>query len=134
MADFPADFYHKRGPVSAAHDAEDFLAVFAPLLADQVPPTVTVVSPALGQPIPRNVAFVVDVTDNGTVGSVLYAEFESSRLSELVWKADRFTFRYAKLSTRTAISGGYRYSLRREGGWPSAPTFGVIAWDGNARV
>lgn len=134
MADFVDIFLSKAPPLVVSDDAMDYADVFAPQLRDLQKPTITVVSPALGQPIPRNVAFVVDVTDDETVGSVLYAEFEASRLSELIWKGDRFTFRYAKLSTRTPITGGWRYSLRREGGWPSAPTFGVVAWDGNARI
>lgn len=131
MADFVATFHAVFGRLVSAVDPNDTVAVFSPDLRDGNPPTVAVVSPALGQVIPRNVPWVVDVTDDRSVpGAALYAEFRTSRLSELIWKGDRFTFRYGG-STRTAIAGGYRYSLIRDGGWPSAPTFGVLAWDGN---
>lgn len=133
MADFIDDFRSKAPPLMAPDDPMDYTDVFAPQLLDQTAPVVTVVSPAPGQYIPRNVAFVVDVTDDrGAPKVALYAEFRSSRLCELVRKLDRFTFRYESLSTVEAIPNGYRFTFRREGGWPSAPTFGVLAFDGNA--
>jgi hypothetical protein len=135
VADFTATFLSKRSPMFVAHDSMDYVAVFAPQLLDQSRPVVTVVSPAPGTQIARNAPVVVDVTDDsGTVGVVLLVRFPNFRVLEGIWDGENWGFNYTSASvksTRVAIANGWRFTLRRDGGWPGAPTFIARGLDGN---
>lgn len=103
------------------------------LLIDQIsgdvsPPALTVVSPPVGGPIRPDEAFVIDVTDDIGLGLVVLT-VETGSAHEVVWLRDAFSTAYSALSTRTAIAGGYRFSVRRIGGWTAAPIFHVEAID-----
>ena len=51
---------------------------------------------------------------------------------ERVWDGAAFTRKYAA-STRLPVVGGYRFAIRRVGGWPPGSTFKlrIGAWDGS---
>jgi len=110
----------------------DFLAaVVAPGSGpgDTVPPVVTLISPLDGR-IEPSTEVVLEVTDNTGLRRVLLAaRFPSNGLEELVHTGDRFTARFAQGSTRLAISGGWRYSLKRAGGWDRNLELDVYAID-----
>lgn len=91
---------------------------------ESVPPVIDNFVPPSGSRIRRNEALAFDVTDNsGSVRrSFVWVTFPSTSLTvaELAWDGTGFTPDYAALSSRTAITNGYRYSLRRaKGGWPA---------------
>lgn len=94
---------------------------------DVVPPVVTLVDPVAGSTIKQTSAIVVDITDNvGIRLSVVTAQL--GELHEVVWLLDCFAPWYS-LSTRDVITDGYRYTIRRRGGWPASPTIRVEAVD-----
>jgi hypothetical protein len=90
---------------------------------DLTPPTVTLVSPAMGPGrIQPSTPIVFDVTDSsGSVGRIFV--FATTRLGgpkELVHDGSAFEPEYAANSVRSAISNGFRYSVLRFGGWPTS--------------
>lgn len=93
-------------------------------------PTVSVVSPSAGTAINANAGLVVDVTDaQGLERAVLLMSFSDVAQAELVHDGDRFTRPYQAGSSVAAVSGGFRYTIQRTGGWPAAPTLEVVAYD-----
>lgn len=98
--------------------------------ADETPPTVSDVSPAAGSALKKTDAVAFSVTDDTGefVVVAVYARFAVSRLYEVVHDGEAFGPRYGA-STREAIAGGYRYTLRRTDGWPEAPRIRVKAFD-----
>lgn len=131
MADFTANELDGELEIGTA-DGTSFLAVESPGLFDTLAPTVALVSPAPGTLIARNTPFVVDVQDeNAGVFAALFVKVATSRLYEVAHDGEGFSYLYQAGSTRDVISGGYRFTLRRDGGWPGAPTFTVRAFDGN---
>lgn len=111
-----------RGTVGAGAEEEP---------ADVVAPVVSNVSPADGATLKSDTAIQFDVTDDsGSLSAVfISARYVSSGEHEVVHDGDQFATRFVALSTRTSISGGYRYTLRRSGGWPAAPNLLVKALD-----
>lgn len=108
------------GPV--AETTLDFQGV------DAVAPTVSNFSPALGAKLLPNTTVSFDVTDNRSLKlTLLVVRFGASGMTELVH--DGTAFRNAYHGTRAAIPGGWRYSVSRNVGWPSAPTFQVFTID-----
>lgn len=131
MADFVAYELHGGREIAAAGGIT-FLAVESPGRMDSAPPTVTLVSPAPGTLISRSTPFVIDVTDDAEgVFACLFMRSRESRVYEVAWDGDAFSDLYARASARASVSGGWRFTLRREGGWPGAPAFTVRALDGN---
>lgn len=102
--------------------------------SEAVDPTVTLVSPPVGR-INRHDALTVDVTDlSGFARVVVMAMFPSSSGPwEVVHDGLTFGPGYTG-STRTAIANGFRYILRRQGGWFADPTLRVIAIDAKGNV
>ena len=99
--------------------------------ADVTAPVVTLVSPLDGQVEPTT-AVVFDVTEESTAGLCdvfVYAVFAASGDVEVIHDGDAFTARYLGQSARPAITGGFRYTVRRTGGWPSNPRIRVKAID-----
>lgn len=96
---------------------------------DTTPPAVTLVSPSEGSPIIPSTNVVVDVTDNASFRRVLLAvQFGGTGAPELIHDGDRFTTPY-RGSTREVISGGWRYTLSRDRGWPASMRLDVYAID-----
>lgn len=97
---------------------------------DAVPPVIGNFNPASGSTINPGDALEVDVTDN--LGELLVTHVWvvfADGTAELVWDGDAFTAFYSALSTRTAITDGYRYSVRHINGWSQGVTLKVDAID-----
>lgn len=93
-----------------------------PVTPDVTPPVVALVSPSAGSAITRDTEIVIDVTDAvGLATAPLFASYPSGAY-DVVHDGVAFATYYA-ISSRAAISGGYRYKLRRVGGWRESPTF-----------
>lgn len=94
---------------------------------DTTPPTVTFVSPLSGTLIDITDSLIFDVTDDsGSLGRVLVVVVDSATAEqELAFDGSAFTARFLALSTQTAITNGYRFSLRRTGGWPAGSNLTV---------
>lgn len=92
-----------------------------PAPPDATAPTVALVSPAADSEVTRATPIVVDVTDASTLARVVLAARYPSGRYDVVHDGDRFADEY-RGSSRTAITGGFRYRLLRTGGWPEAPT------------
>ncbi len=102
--------------------------VYQGVASDGQPPLVSLVSPAAGA-LDAATAIVVDVTDQDLGQVIVAARFESLGVEEVVHQGTRFSAAYAGGSSRAAISGGWRYTIRRGTGWPAAPTIDVYAID-----
>lgn len=96
---------------------------------DGAAPVVTLVSPLNGS-VEAFEAVVIDVTDNVGLGRVfVVADMPGSGREELVYRGDRFTAQYAAQSTQAAITGGFRFTIKRSAGWLSSPTLVAYAVD-----
>lgn len=105
--------------------------------SDSVRPLVSNVSPSLASPITASTPLQFDVTDNlNSIAQVIVAvEFANSGTVEVAYDGVFFTAAYATTSTVTAILNGFRFVLRKTGGWPGTiVTIRVFAADssGNA--
>lgn len=104
---------------------------------DGVDPTIANISPAPGTAIKATQAITFDVTDETALSLVSIAASYAGDLDrvDLVFDGDGFRGRY-RSSTVEAIAGGFRFVVRRSGGWPTAPTLEYIALDygGNRAV
>lgn len=91
-----------------------------PPVPDTTPPTVTLISPPAGSQILPAAPIVIEVTDaTGLSAVVAWAEYGGVTFPAEVIH-DGVDFKYAfGTSTRIAIAGGYRYTVRRRAGWPS---------------
>lgn len=88
---------------------------------DATAPVVTLVSPPLTDPISRTTPIVVDVTDETALATVTIDVTFPDGVCELIYDGVAFRPLYAPGSTVTAITGGFRFTLRRaRGGWPRA--------------
>jgi hypothetical protein len=103
---------------------------------DATPPVVAVVSPTLGSAIAKTTPIVIDVTDAvGLARAMLFARYEGRDGTEVVHDGQAFLNPYVNdTSDREAISGGYRFTVLRTGGWPAAPTFLALAMDAAGQV
>jgi hypothetical protein len=92
-------------------------------------PVASLVSPASGV-LDAQEAIVIDVTDTDSAlrRVFLVMRIPAFGLEELVHQGDRFTPDYAR-STRVAIVNGFRYTIRRAGGWPASPVLDVYPID-----
>jgi hypothetical protein len=88
---------------------------------DDVPPEITFVSPTPGNTIGLDDPLVVDVTDNldALSRALLVAYIHDTGVQELVYDGEAFTARYIAQSVREVITNGFRFTLRRTGGWPN---------------
>lgn len=103
------------------------LRTAATAVASGAAPTATLIYPVTK--LPRQGTLIVDVTDvDGDLDEVwLLARFADGTY-DVVHDGTAFAHRYAD-STRQVVSGGFRYSVRRAGGWPSSFTFKARSFD-----
>lgn len=95
---------------------------------DTTPPVVALIEPADGGELDRFAAIVLEVTDETALGRVfVVARFPTLGVEEVVHQGDRFASLYTGASSRASITGGYRYSVKRNGGWPAPPVLTVYA-------
>lgn len=105
-----------------------------PAPADPTAPEVELVSPAADSAITRSTPIVIDVTDASAFAAIFVWVVYLNGDEEVAHNGTTFAARYAHGSLRTDIAGGFRYTLRRAGGWPLAPTVRILPVDtfGNA--
>jgi len=90
---------------------------FASAIGGGPAPVVTFVSPAPSSTIAPTTPIVVDVTDVDTANPFTFLFVRTvDGVQEVAWDGGAFSSNYAT-STRTAITNGFRYALRRTGGW-----------------
>jgi hypothetical protein len=117
-------------PVAAVASDPWYLFSGSPPVPDTTPPVVSGYSPTVGTPIAATTPLVFDVTEETSIRRILVTvEIPAGRGHEVAHDGDAFTATYASGSTRAPISGGYRYTLLRRGGWSAAPTIHVFAFD-----
>lgn len=104
-----------------------------PAPPDATEPTVALVSPAEDSEITRTTPVVVDVTDAGGLAAVFVWVTYEGRAPDIVHDSESFADLFAS-STRASITNGYRYTLRRTGGWPAAPTVRVRPVDASGNT
>lgn len=118
----PRDFYFGHMAdfrlSSVARSDEEILESFNRGFSSGIVPTVTVVSPAVTEGISSTTPIVVDVTQ---ATALISASFPGLSTYEVVHDGTSFAPAYAALSSRTAITGGFRYTLLRQQGWPASP-------------
>jgi len=90
---------------------------------------VDVVSPAQGSVLVDGEAVTVDVVSPTGAFSAILIALRHGTGYDVVWDGAGFAPRYAALSTRSVVDCGYRFTLRRTGGWPDAPSLVVVAAD-----
>ncbi len=85
-------------------------------------PEVTNISPTPDTTISTNQALSFDITDDtGLVRVFLAIRIPSLDLYEVVHDGDSFSELYSEEpNDRTAITGGYSFTVLRRGGWPAA--------------
>lgn len=109
-----------------------FYGCLLPRVADTTPPEIELVSPSEGSQ-PGTAQMVFDVTDETGLGRVMIAaRFTSGSAYEVVHDGDEFAPLYSESpNDRTPITGGWRYTIRRRGGWPEGAlqlrVFGIDA-------
>ncbi len=96
---------------------------FAFAEADSVPPALANFSPTADSVLAKYDTISFDVTDVVASGEKLFTVqvgvyIISTDTTELAWAGDLFENQYVT-STRTDITDGYRFVLRRRMGWPS---------------
>lgn len=130
MADFVATFFSKAPPLFVTSDAMEYVAVFAPLLADQIDPLVTLVSPAAMSQLQRYDSITVRVTDPQLGFHCIFARFPSANgLYEVIYDGENLN-RYGNYNvSRSAVTDGWDYTFSRKGGWPTRPIIRVSATD-----
>lgn len=123
------DDVYETGDLEFAYVTPDGIDVFGygelPDASTSMRPVVTLVSPAAGTPLHPTDTVIFDVTDADGATFALVAfrlRFLSTGEREAVYDKDdpagAWDARYAG-STIASITGGYRLTLRRSGGWPA---------------
>lgn len=121
------------GVLFAAAENLSFLALDTPPTdpTDRIPPVVTMITPLVG--LGKMVPVVFDVTDDSELGfHCIFVHYPNTAgLYEVAFDGniDNVLGRGSYLVTRSSVTGGWRYSVLRRGGWPSKPTFVVRATD-----
>lgn len=101
-----------------------------PVLPVDYPPQVSNVEPTVGTAIARTDPVFFDVTDDsGAFRRIIVTATFADGSSEVVHDGDNFAARYGATSTRDPILNGWRYRVRRTGGWPYGPTIRAYAID-----
>lgn len=95
--------------------------------ASTVPPVVGNWTPTVGAQITTTTPIGFDVTDAAGLSQVIVYAVAANGTTEQAFNGTTFTADYDAASTRTVISGGYRFSIRRDGGWTVAPQITVAA-------
>lgn len=100
-------------------------------------PTITNLVPAMNAPLSLGGAVQFDITDVDTDAVLrvfIDAAFVGLDAEEVIHRPSTgFAARYAA-STKTTIAGGFRFVLRRAGGWPAPPRVHVEAIDDRGTV
>lgn len=106
-------------------------------ILNSVPPVISNQDPIPGSLITATQVVQLDVTDDGGVLPVLMlcVRFNNLDFTEVIHNSDFFEANYLATSTRTAITNGYHFAVKRFGGWPDSDvTFFVKATDASGNV
>jgi hypothetical protein len=96
--------------------------------ADTTSPIVANISPADLSEIAPDQIVAVDVTDTGEIRRTIIT-VRDGRETFVIFNGTSFLYPFAT-SSRAPITDGWRYSLRRAGGWRSKnPQFSLVAID-----
>lgn len=98
--------------------------------ADTAKPVVDDFSPPLPSTgIGATTPVFFSITDDSADFRRVLVLIEQDGVTELVHDGDAFVAPYAVLSSRSVIANGFRYRVRRTGGWQSDVTLRVFAID-----
>lgn len=87
--------------------------------ADSTLPVITITSPTPGSDITIDTPLVGTITDDTLLAKFMLAiRFPILGRTELAWNGTSWQLPYSSLSSLSAISGGFNFSIRRTGGWP----------------
>ncbi len=101
---------------------------------DTTAPVVDNFSPAVGSTVNEADPIFFDVTDDsGTFASIVIA-IKQEGATELVHDGSDFVEPYDDLSMRSNITGGFRYRIRRTGGWIDAVVQSAFVVDSAGNV
>jgi hypothetical protein len=130
MADYPnIIFYEDQYNFTYLADPYDSGYVDTFPEVDLTAPIVLNYSPTLGSDINTDQALSVDVTEETAFRRILLFIQYTNGDTDVVYDGDGFTPYFAPESTRSIISGGFRFSIKRLGGWPASLTLKVYAYD-----
>ena len=96
--------------------------------SDTTAPTITNISPALLSDLSANTYLSFDLQDNATLRRVVIMAKFPDGSSVAIHDGDSFYPRFSG-SSRTAIAGGFHFTVLPNGGWSQAPTLRIIAYD-----
>lgn len=107
----------------AATDGKPFLRMVFDNPApppDPNPPVVSNVTPAAGTALTPDSTVGFDLTDDVEIlAAFVYVIYPDLGEAEAVHDGATFLPRFVGLSSRSTIANGFRYTLRRSGGWKS---------------
>jgi hypothetical protein len=102
---------------------------------DTTPPSVSDWNPAPGAELELDTPVSFTVTDaSGAFAATFISVGFPTNDVETAFQGATFRGRYAAGSSRVSVSGGWRYTLVRQGGWPAKPTFLVDVVDAKGNV
>lgn len=103
--------------LSPAFGAAPYGAVPFGTSLDDAAPFISNWGPFIGAAIARTGVITFDVTDDFGLASVSIRAVFPTGVIETIF-TDSFTELYRRSSARIAITDGYHFVLRRQGGWP----------------
>lgn len=101
---------------------------------ETIKPTVTIVSPTPGTTVYPDTPLVFDITDASGFSIIIpMVILDPLKVPEPTHNTEAFEPLYAA-STRVAIVGGFRYTLRRKHGWYASPSLLIWAVDASGNI
>lgn len=96
-------------------------------------PTLLNVAPSPASVITADVAVSFEITSSpGLQREMVFVRFPGAGIEEVIWDGTGFTAPYAARSTRTAITGGFKFYVIRTAAWPDSPQIAVFAFNTSA--
>lgn len=134
MATFPANV--TNAPIPAIYNSPVEKGTFGasvtipPGVVETQPPTVTVISPAVGTPIARDAFVVLEIADDFALRRVtLWVEYAGLGRDEVIYNGEEIRPPFTRDSTLVAAGSVRRFTLRPDRGWPDSPRFRVLPID-----
>lgn len=110
----------------------------AVIVPDLVPPVIDQVDPPTLSSLLAIDPVTFRVTDNSGSLLVVFISvlFPDTGVHEVIYNGDQFSPRYKSLSSRTPVTNGNIWRVRRISGWPTQPTIQVKVFDpgGNTAI